>query len=281
MMLAGPWDYLYLWQLPLFALYVAAWLIGGPYLMRWALGRFTSLPGRKRSLADSARLNFLGGGAATIVGCLVLGCFLALGLKVGPRWLMVVGAIAAGPAMLAMGWLVHWNLVGQPAKEMAPVTVTTVGSLLLAALLIGLVGFVPARIIRNRSAKLGQCQLQLMTLRQVLLGARARGGTYRRTHPGTELSDLNTLVETRFLKSKDLICPGRPLRPVGYLFVSARPGLPGSEKITVCDRYQNHEDKRLVLFNDGRILPVSEEEFQALLALPENAAMHKLGQADR
>ena len=72
-------------------------------------------------------------------------------------------------------------------------------------------------------------------------------------------------------------CPSRqPRKPgrVDYLYVPQplmemeRP----QETILLCDLKGNHEDGRNVAFGDGHVTWMSEDDFQALLARPHNAA---------
>ena len=47
MCLAGIGNYVHPWQPPLFLAYAVAWLVGGPYLTRWAMRRYAGLPRSK------------------------------------------------------------------------------------------------------------------------------------------------------------------------------------------------------------------------------------------
>ncbi|KPK83961.1 MAG: hypothetical protein AMJ81_06860 [Phycisphaerae bacterium SM23_33] len=271
MMLAGPADYIRLWQFPLLAVYLAGWLIAGPYLTQRALRRFAQLPRSKSSTARAAKINAVAGGVALLAAGALTIFLLTLSVKVGPRWLVVIGPMLVPFVMVGMSWLVHLAALNVSTKAALRITASTAVPLILLLAIIGTAAFVPAWYLRQAEVKEAFCRGNLQILGTALV-------EYQRVFVGqaTRAPNLQVLVDTGFVEAKHLTCPARKDQKGAYLYVPSDKVPPASQKIWVCDRYGNHRGRRSVLFNDERILLLREGEFQQLLALPENAALRKM-----
>ena len=277
MILAGLQDYLFPWQLWVILFYAAAWLIGGTYLMRWALVRMTDLPRRKRTLSGSFRLNFFTTGsglAALALIALAFGMF-AGRAESGKLTIAVTGLALSVPAMFGTAWAVGMVLLSLSAKAWLRVTAVATGGPLAFLVLLVAVAFVPSRSQRLTNLYLGRCEKNLYGLR----GALNRHGAI-----GPEAATLEELVEKGQCGPELLRCPAKPDRVPGYLYVpspqTARDA-GAAYKIRACDRRGNHGSSRMVLYTDGRVKAVNEDRFAELLTLPDNAKMAELVRAEQ
>ncbi|NLF30419.1 MAG: DUF4190 domain-containing protein [Planctomycetes bacterium] len=113
---------------------------------------------------------------------------------------------------------------------------------------------------------------------QRLLATGAAVTLYRNDNSGAFPPDLTALVAAGHIDARQLHCAATPPGGVDY-FYTPRPPLPsgagtpkGSTTILACDFRNNHRRHRGVVFLDGHIERLKDSDFQALLALPENAA---------
>jgi hypothetical protein len=273
MILAGVRDYMFPWQLPFFGLYVLVWLIGGTYLVRWALARMTDLPKRSRGTGQAFLFNFLTTGSGLVAMLFLLAAFgrMATYTEGGKLAVFAAGAAVAFVAMFAMAWAVSLVLIKLPGQQLLKIVGLSNGILMLGAGLLGVALFVPSRMQRIRNLHMERCVANLQALDQALTEF---------SRLGPEAESLEQLVASGAATRAMIVCPGRPDVFPGYLYQPAervREGL--SEKIRVCDRRGNHGGERLVLFADGRIIALEEDEFAEKLDLPENAAIAEQTQA--
>jgi len=93
---------------------------------------------------------------------------------------------------------------------------------------------------------------------------------------------LDVLLESAGMGRRCLSCPSDERRGgVDYFYLPARAN-DDPMKIVACDFGDNHRGEgRNVLFRDGRVVWLTQAEFQAELARPHNAAFAKaLGRAE-
>ena len=274
--LAGWRDYLYLWQLPMVLAYLAVWLIGGPFLTRRALRRLTDLPSRRISLSRCAAMSLVANGTGTATMAVTMGFFLALGRKVGPEWLAFIGLGVGPAAMLGVAAVIYSLFLNRPTGVVLRVTATTTGALVCLLVALGAGAFIPATALRQAALKETRCRANLLRIHGALYA-------YARVHPGELADGLADLLEDRLLDAKHLRCPGREDREIGYLYARIATARRNtlSQQIRACDRRGNHGNRRHVLFADGRVEILSEEEFAAKLRQPENAELAKTVAAER
>jgi hypothetical protein len=247
-MLAAMRDYFFLWQLPAFGAFAAAWLIGGPYLTRRALERYT-------------------------------GFFVVRAKKSNIWWL--TGAVLGLPVMLVMSWAVVSVVLNLPAKTLLRVALSTTGPLTLLLLLVAVAAFAPARFVRQAQLARQRCRINLQFIDGALGKASSIGQLPESLRALTESGLIKTErlacpakpeVEVGYLYVPSLAAArtdsGDEQREV-------------SQKIWVCDRRGNHRGRRLVLHTDGRILELEESDFRKLLERPENEELKKLVAAEQ
>jgi len=274
MILAGVRDYMHWWQPLLLLAYVVFWLLAGPYFTQRALRRVDGLPRSRSRLGRCAKVNFLAGGTGLAAAMILGGFFLALAIRWKARTVVLGAVILGPPAMLAMVWAVQSVMLEQPAGTLFKSALRATVPLLVAIAVLGSAAFLPAWYIRHTFAQRAACHRHMVSIRDAL-------ATWSRVRPGREPPTLQALVDAGLLKKPSTRCPQRRARDIGYLYVPSLRVPPNSNKVRCCDRAGNHGNVRLVLFNDDRILPVTEDDFARLLALPENAALRELDQADQ
>ena len=198
-------DYMFPWQLGVLALLLAAWLVGGTYLTRWALTKLTDLPKEKRSGKQAFQLNFFSTGAGLMAAVVVAYAFVRLLGRVegGKFAVAALGGVLALLAMLATAWAVGLVMLNLPAKKQAQVTAATSG---LLAVLLALIGAVTLPISfkqRIRNARLDACKNTLLKLNGEL-------NRYAPTHLRGQ--SLEELVDKDMLSAEKIVCPSDPGR---------------------------------------------------------------------
>jgi hypothetical protein len=104
-----------------------------------------------------------------------------------------------------------------------------------------------------------------------LAGIVAVVGFYQAEHDGEPPPDLQTLAEEPFAERDWFRCPCATAgRQVDYFYHPPAPDAPPTA-LVVCDLEGNHDDGRNAAQLDGNVQWLTEQEFQQLLAEPENA----------
>ena len=276
MVLAGAPDYLFFWHFPLVVFYLAAWLIGGMYLMNWALAKMTDLPKRQRTLGRAFQLNALmtGGGLAAL-GVIMLAFVSLTGRTEGNRATTVMmGGMIAFLAMLGTAWAIGMVMLNFSAMRVFKITAVTTGSLAVLAAVIALSSLGPTRSQRLANFRVRACKRRVLVLLDAL-SDRARRKF------GDEAPSLQTLVKEGSVAEEDILCPANRKGPA-YWYVPT-PGVEdeASDAIRVCDREGNHSGKCVVVgFADGQAREVTKKKFKDLLELPENATLKEMIEAE-
>ncbi len=270
MILAGISDYLFPWQLVILGAYVAAWLVGGPYLTRWGLRRI-GMRERQASLGRSSQVNFLAQSAALVAMLAVSGFFVVCAVKWGPRWLALLGGLLGLSAMFFVSLLVQSVMLDLSGRELfrAAGPPAAAATLLWAAVLAG--AFVPARMRRQTDLVAGYCRRNLTAIYDALIG-------YRDPQALPGAPSLQALLDEKLLDSEDkLRCPAGSGQEANYRYVphaKVEPAGRGEALTNVLiawDSRPRHGGSRMVLFSDATIARLTEAEFRALLAEPQNA----------
>lgn len=253
-MLAAVSDYFVWWQIPLLVLFLGTWVFGGGALL-WVGGRFIVKAPRAtfwRSVGTNVLAGFVAFCASAVVG--------AVGL-----------ATAAGPAMRVSGFaaalLVTWWVIkamfripfGKAILAWLP---TIASSLVATALLVSILmpGLGRARELAKRAA----CMASLNGIGKAMAIYTMDFGEFP--------PDLETLIREG-QPAKFFRCPSaRSGRKCDYFYLPPSPSTP-RHTIIACDFKDNHNGQvRHVLTWDGSVRQFTEQEFQAELAKPHNAA---------
>ena len=254
-MLAALSDYFVWWQIPLLVLFLAAWIFGGGALL-WVGGRFivkTPTATFWRSVATNVLAGFVAFCASAAVS--------VLGLA------MAADAVMGLPSGLAAGLLLTWWLIkamfripfGKAILAWLPtIASNVVATALLASILI--LGFARAREVRMRA----RCKAQLSGIGKAI---EIYIIDFDEFPP-----DLETLIRGGQTE-KFFRCPSaRSGRRHDYFYLPPSPSAPRHTMI-VCDLRDNHKGQvRHVLIRDGSARQFTEQQFQAELAKPHNAA---------
>ncbi len=273
MVLAGPADYLFVWHFPIVVFYLAAWLIGGMYVMNWALAKMTDLPNRHRTLVRAFQLNALRtGGGLMALGVLLLAFVKLAGRTEGGKVdTMMMGAALAFPVMLAAAWAIGMVMLNLSAKRVFKIMAVTTGSLAVLAMVIAFVSFGPTRRRRLANLHVDRCKDRVAVLLGVLT-ARARRKL------GKEAPSLQTLIKDNPANEEMILCPANRKGPPYWYIPTSKVAV--SDAIRVCDRKGNHPGERVVGFADGQTRLVPEKWFRDLLEQPENADLKEMIEAE-
>jgi competence protein ComGC len=272
--LAGITSYTHAWQLPILAAFLLVWLVGGYYLQRWRLVKAALISRTKVGLL-AAKMNFLG----IFVGLAGFGVmfFLAYALNqrefIG-RYLVGALSIALGiPTLVLLNWVVGMVLLKDvPAGGVLKLTAVNglAVCVLMAACAAG--AGIPANSMRQREKAQDDCRNQMAFVYDALQ-------SYKRSHPDQTIS-VAELVSKQLIEAKKTLCPAGPVDGNEYVYAPSAGNDKDETRILLCDRqpFHGHGDVRMVLLDDatrGQPLPkpLSEQEFQNLLAKPVNAAL--------
>ncbi len=256
--------YLFLWQLPVFLAFAAAWLIGGTYLTRRALGACTDLPRSKLGTARCLRLNFLATGAG-LLALLIIAIFFTALAKRTRTLALLAGAVVVGlPGMMAMTWMVLLNLLDLPRKTVLRITATSAGPVLAVLVVLAGATAVPTWFLGQARRMAQGCKSNLRWVETGLAEYAQR--------EGREAPSLEALVDRNYIEQKYLRCPANPTEKIAYAYAPRPAGseVEGSSRILLCDRDANHGGRRIALFANGNIEEIDEDRFAELLKLPEN-----------
>jgi hypothetical protein len=273
----------YSWQIPFLLAFLAGWLLGGAYLLRWSYRRV--MPASKVKFGKFVQVAvFSGLGALVVAGAVaflvyVIGMQLEVDLRIAAAVVGLVVAFAAAYTII-YGTL---NLSFRQAIRIGTPALLAVGAL---GVVVGVTCVVPALKTRQEVLHIAQCHENLYALAEAFRTYEAKFGNSPESLE--ELVD-NPKMQPPVKKSL-LVCPGRPDLPVGYFYRKAR-SLPAkviqdgrwidnpSQKIRLCDYKSNHPKTRNVQFVSGIDRVLREEDFQEMLKRAENFDFGKALQA--
>jgi hypothetical protein len=273
--LAAMNDYLRLWQLPLFGVFLFGWLIGGGYLFHHTLSKRVQT--RKGvPLGRGVLISLLSGMAGALAGAVLY--------KVGavtmppapptpgetPIPVSILGAILALIGYAVVAWLVVFAMMKLPAGEILSASLLPIGATIGLAVAIGLGCALPAA----GQVKRERVQYDLMRQNMENMKALYRW-IYRRalTEPVDSLEQLKTYpgFDEKLLKN-----PARPDMKIGYFYhpsPSTRMQSNATPGLLMTDYANTYEgmDERIVLYNSGEIKQLNDAAFRIELNDPVNA----------
>ena len=245
-MLASVSDFFVWWQLPLFLIFLPAFVFGGGALL-WVGGRFIAKSPKAtfwRSVGTNILASLAASVAAVVAGALVPVAGWAAGLVV--YWLIVMAMfkVSFGKAILA--WL---PTLGQ---------VVVVVPLLVALLMPGL----------DRARELAKRASCINNLTSISTGV-----TMYQASKGQFPATLDDLVKEG-QSPRVMICPSdlKNRRSSYFYMPPARGAKADDATIIACDFRDNHHGRwRSILYADTHVGHATEEAFQEELAKPVNA----------
>jgi len=257
--------WLHVWQLPLVALFIAGWILGGAWLLRRAARKSPSAKVRRTTFVRWCQLSFLSGafgmGGAVVVLCI----FIALS-KITALPLMRVGAVVAAVLGVLLAWLVFFASLPVTGRQSLALAAKPMGAVVVLAALLGTLAYFPALSHIRENYHYYRTVLNLIDIRRAL-------NAYHR-ECGVMPDRLQQLVDAR-LAEPDVLASGvNPHLPVGYFYVS-----PGRKKadptpiqiVAVSFLSEQHPNCRAVLFVDGDLKWFQAVEGDLFLAKEVNA----------
>lgn len=259
-MLAGISNFLFVWHLPMFAVLVAGWLMGGGWLLLRSL-RKTQYP--KRIRLPRCVLIFLlaglGGGSVGLVSFYLLN---SIGDAIDVN-LKVVGVIVAAPTFLGVAYLVVYAMLELSMGAALKAAAVPLGAQIVLMGVIGTAGGVPAFYMRHELHRRSMCRANMDYVLQALDG-------YQRNYE-KPVAKLEILVEQNLIEAKYLKCPGAPEREIAFFYYASR--LVDSSKpdqLLLCDYRGNHSWGRNMVMTNGQRGWRDDGKLRALLDADEN-----------
>jgi hypothetical protein len=259
-------PYMRPWQLPLWLAVVAVWLVACTMLLRWGLGR-AGLEKRKNTFLLALKANVLSTSAGIFGGGVV--AYLVISV-VGASVKSLSVAVAVSAVLLAaLSVLVVWAMLNLSFGKAAKVTLPPVALLLATAAACGAIAFNPVRAERLEQGGILACGKNMRSLRAAMDSV-----------PAASLREVLPPVPD----GEDMtICP-RTHKPYFYNPMPMPAGsvtltgtrLKSPPVIVACDVAGNHADGlRWVITSDGACRNWEKQEFQDLLAQPQNVRVAK------
>jgi len=263
------------WQLPLLAVFLFGWLLGGGYLLhRYLRG---ALPRRGATMGRCVLASLLAGGAVLIAA----GAVFVLFGKIGERAemdLRIVGGALGIIGGVPMWFLVLYVMFPLPIVRIVRVGSPAAGGVLLLALVVGAGVILPARALNLREVRKLQSINRLQMIHDLihrnfdLIEASLEQPLATVRDPLGELA-RKKLAGKRILSPSQLRSPCDPQREIGYFYRLAR-SLPRDERtpeLQACEfSHAGSDAGRVVLFRNGYCDWVPASEFERLLSLEEN-----------
>jgi hypothetical protein len=266
MILGSIKDYLFIWQLPIYGIFVIGWLLGAGWLFRRSLD--SAAVNRKYTFGHGVLIAFLSG----FTGAAAAG-LLALALSkyfISKTDTLMVGAI---PCLgLFVFFAVQTVLIMH--KELGARTAIKASILPVGALLIFSAAVV-AVIVPLTLATRGKTEAVTRNIQE------AQNKFYRiyralNRRPEDPPSSLQELVDNDQLKAETLRDPADP--DTGFCYLPTRlKRIADKNQIIMCTkRHDKYGDKRVVLFMGGKITELRESGFQSFLKDDKNLKFAEL-----
>jgi prepilin-type processing-associated H-X9-DG protein len=235
MCIAAFSDYFVWWQLPLLAVFTVIWFFGGGTML-WVGGRFAA------KCPEATFGRSLGVWILASLGGLLV-CWIPFG-PLFAMWLIIMWRFHTSFGKAILAWL--------PTLGAAVFYVPVLMTLLL-----------PTLGRARELTKMTMCGTHVSVMGKAL-------ALYEADNNDVMPQSLDVLVTRGLLTREVFACPSDDKESASsYFYLPAKPSSP-ADRIIVCDLVGNHRDGRNVLFADGRVKLVKEDDFQRLLRQPEN-----------
>jgi len=201
--------YLHVWQLPLVALFLAGWILGGGWLLHRATQRSPSAKVRRISVVRCYQLSFLSGVFGMGSSAITLYIFAALS-RATHLPLMAVGAAVATAMGILLALLVFHASLSVGIHQSMAMAIRPLAAVIATALLLGACAYFPARRIFWADLRYYKTFENLKEI------SRALKAYDRQYHAWP--NDLQQLIDTRLITANLLVAPINPHLPVGYFY---------------------------------------------------------------
>lgn len=270
-MLGAISDYLNpqyaVWQIPVMAVFVLLWLLGGGFVLRLFLLR-GDVPRQKATYPRSVLASLLAGAAWMLAAGVFYQLLRTAGGTMGVS-LSRIGLPIAAVLAVPMFYLVIYAMYELPFGRTVKLSTPAIGLILVASVVSGLLVYLPTNYLFVRDIKIAKARNRLMMLHNVIVQHYEKGVL------GRPPESLQAMVDGDAVSADDVRNPRDPNRPVGffYLPVSSESGDGGTLRLRATEfRHPGTEYRRVVLYADGRTIAVPPEEFSELLEREENQA---------
>jgi prepilin-type processing-associated H-X9-DG protein len=255
-------EWLYWWQLPLFVFLVLPVLVFGGGSLLYVGGRFCARA-PKATYWRSVGTNLL----ASLAGFLLWAILPALGrAAAGPLGAML-GGVLGGVGALLVTWLIIMGMFGTTFGKAILAWLPTLGTGVLMVPLLAAT-LVPTLQQANELTNRTVCMSNLHSIGLAMT-------LYRGANDNRPPADFQALIADG-QPPKLFVCPSvdPAARPAGqqWDYFHLPPKDDNANRIILCEFRANHGGRvRNVLYNDGHVAKMTEAQFQAELARPENA----------
>lgn len=272
-MLAAAGDYLKVWQLPLMAVVMMVWLVGGGYLFQKILRKRTEL--RKYRLGQGVLVSLLsgaGGGMAAIALYFIGKTIIPVEpnpLKAPICWF---GVGLGVPGYFLVAYLVVFSMHKLSAGETLKASILPiVGPVVFGALVMGVSFYFSAKSVqadRKHLIKEGETRNAMKMIHNAL--------ERKMLQTGLPAESLEQLVKDGYLEPEVIQSPANP-KGRGFFYNGDRPTTDKDSKtILLCDYAENFGDKgRVVLYTSGSMDFLSPVSFESRLKQTENQRFAK------
>jgi len=272
------WKYLEypLWQLPLMALFLVGWLLGGGYLIQRLFKPHSTR--RTSAYGRCVRVSFLSGGAAWLAAGAVYFLIITIA-KLYDTTYNYLGLIPAILIAMVMFYLVLHASFNLPTSVVVTRSGIVVGAILLLGLAVAAGVFLPAQALLLGQVRRNRSVTKVFRIKEAVL-------EYEKACAKVP-STLGALVDSNMLEPRDLRCPSVPDRKIGYFYLPTpsvgRDEQKDPEKLRLCE-FTSEETKagRIVLFANGEVRRTVPADFERVLGLEYNRLFaEKFRQADK
>ena len=258
--------WLHVWQLPIAALFVAGWILGGGWLLRTAARKSSSAKVRRITLVRCCQLSFLSGTFGMGAAAVVLATFMGLSKLTGLP-LMRVGLVLGAVVGVLVAWLVFFAALPVTARESLALAAKPMAAVGALAVLLGAGAYFPA--LRD-VGKNYHYHKTVSNLVEICRALDAYYGDY-----GIMPDRLEQLVENELISADSLVSRINPHLPVGYFYVSPgrkKANPPPMQLVVVSLASKRYPDGRAALFIDGTLKWYRGHDADPFLAEDVNAS---------
>jgi hypothetical protein len=273
--LAAASDYLKIWQLPLFGVFIVGWIVGGGYLFHHTLSKKVQTR-RGVSLGQGMLISLLSGMAGGIAG-LVLYMVGDTAMPPAPPAspgeaampISIFGVVLGLLGYMVVAWLTVFAMQKLSAGEILKASVLPIGATVGLAVAVGLGAAIPAAIqVRRERAQFALMSKNLNNMIDLHDWVYERGWN----DPVKSLAVLKNFAgfDQSLLKNA-----AAPDREIGYFYhpaPSTKGRMNADPQLLMCDPkgIYGDFDARIVLYSNGVARKLDEARFRDELNEPQN-----------
>ena len=273
------------WQLPLHAVFLAGWLLGGGYLLARVIRQQTGK--RQLNLPRGVLYSLLWGIAAFAGGAVFYTLSTTISDVAKKDW-RVIPLVSAAVAVVLIGYAMLYALLQMPLKQLIKKCALPIGAVLGLTIVIITVEFIPARIHFLHTLRINDSIRRLQTMDKAIRSYEREVST-----DGTPPQNLAVLKQKLIVvgKPKQFLTPdflqlpvrhglenGVSDKEIGYFYYPAASirEKDKTDKLRACELdHPESNDGRVVLFLNGNCGWISNDDFMHKLKLPENEEFSK------